>query len=309
MNDHDDNQPPRKKHYETEWRFSIDNVGEAVSGILNKVGVGADQDIKNAYYVDAVEDAETLSVTIEPTIGEATIRPLHDSDNLIEARVCYIGKTRFMVETEDTHKRIVLNQVNQHSVKNAIGSITRQGELFWDVSLTPNLPIDLLINSGMTRNHFDLRDLQLHSLKLNTGTGKTELLLPTMGQRYPAVINSGTGELNIHSERGADFTLKAAIGTGRISAYLQENTHADIAISGGVGSCTVYVPKGAAVRLHAANGIGRVSVPDWMERGTVTNFIATSGTWESANYETAEQRITIKYEGGVGTFTLAELPN
>lgn len=307
MNDHDD-QTPKQKSYETEWSFSIDNVGEAVGGLLNKVGIGADEDIKNAYYVDAIEAAESVSVTLEPTIGEATIRALNDSDNLIEARVCYIGKMRFVVETEDTHKRIHLHQISNHRLRNTLGSLTRQTELFWDVNLTPNLPLDLTINTGITRNRFDLRHLQLRSLKLNTGTGKTELFLPTMGEAYTAHINSGTGELDIQTESGADLRLKVSMGTGKIQVYLQENANTELVVNGGVGSCLIYVPKGAAVRLKAANGIGRVHVPAWITRGTVTNFIATTGTWQTENYESAEQRITIRYEGGVGSLTLAELP-
>lgn len=305
MNDHDE-QKPKHKTYETEWSFSVDNVGEALGGLLNRVGIGADEDIKNAYYTDEIEDAESVSVLLEPTIGEATVRALSDSNNLIEARVCYIGKMRFVVETEDTHKRIHLHQITQNPLKNTLGSLTRQGELFWDVNLSPDLPLDLKINSGMTRNQFDLRQLQLRSLKLNTGTGKTELFLPTMGESYPCIVNSGAGELEIHTDPGAALNLKVSMGTGRLQLHLQENLQADIAISGGVGSCEVIVPQGAAIRLKATHGIGKVDVPDWLQRGAVTSFIATNGTWQTANYDSAEQRITLHYEGGVGAFRLVE---
>ena len=238
----------------------------------------------------------------------AHITALADSDNLIEADVTYIGEVNFEVKTDGEHKVVTLRQKIQQDVlkpfKDALGSFARRDELRWDTRLTPNIPLDLQINSGVTANDFDLSNLQLTGLRYNGGTGKTDLKLPTMGDQYAVTLNSGTGELNVAIADGAAIDLNANNGTGKTTIALGSGASVNAHITGGIGQCTVIVPADAAVRVKATTGLGSIKVPENFIRVKVEEFVATVGTWETPNYNTAENKINIRYEGGIGGFNI-----
>lgn len=298
----------QKKKYETEWAFSFDKIGESIGSTLSSLGIGEDVEIKSRQFTEPLEDAESARVVLEPAIGRATVSALHNSDNLIEADLTYVGEVKFEIRTDDTHKHVSLRQNIQSDIfkpiKDAIGSFSRREELHWDMRLTPNIPLDLQINNGITSNDFDLSALQLTGLRINGGTGKTDLKLPTMGSKYPVKLNSGTGELNVDIPDGAALDLSANNGTGKTTLHIGSGADIDAHITGGVGKCTITLPANAAVRVRATTGLGKVRIPENFIEVKVDEFVATSGTWETPNYKTADQVINIRYEGGIGDLTI-----
>lgn len=299
-----------KKNYKTEWSFSFGTIGESVSDLLESLGAGRDTEVHTASYGEPIGGVESAEITLEPTVGTATISALVDSDHLLEADLSYIGEIKFLTEVEGTHKLVRLGQTGNmqglRSVRDALGSFARQQELYWHMRLTPNIPLDLRINSGVTANDFDLSGLQLTGLKFNGGTGKTDLKLPTMGANYDVTLNSGTGELNVHIPDGAQIALRANNGTGATHITIGANASVEAKIAGGIGQCVINLPPDAAVRVKAATGLGKVRVPAHYIALKVDEFIATSGTWESPGYASAEHQISIKYEGGIGGLTIKQ---
>jgi hypothetical protein len=298
----------KEKQYETEWSFSFSNLGESISSALSSLGVGEDAEIKTTHFEELLENAESAHVILEPTIGKATVTPLSDSDNLFEADLAYVGEVKFVVEDDETHKTVRLGQNVRKDVlqpiKDAIGSFSRREELKWDMRLTPNIPLDLQINSGVTANDFDLSGLQITRLRINGGTGKTDLNLPTMGGEYPVDINSGTGELNVDVPAGAHIKLDAKNGTGATNIVIGSGATVKAHLSGGIGQCSVTVPADAGVRVKATTGLGKVNMPQSFIAVKVEEFVATVGTWETPNYANAENKIDIQYEGGIGSFNI-----
>lgn len=299
----------KEKKYETEWSFSFENLGESISNTLSSLGVGSDAEIKTRNFAEPLEDATQGRLVLEPTVGEATITALADSDDLIQADLTYVGEVRFEVHTTDeTHKTVRLRQNIPNDVlqpfRDALGSFARRDELRWDMRLTPNIPLDVQINSGVTRNDFDLSGLQLTALGINGGTGKTAVKLPTMGGKYKVTINSGTGSLNLNIPDGAAIDLNVNNGAGKTEMVIGSGASVDAHLTGGVGQTVVTVPANAAVRVKATSGLGKINMPENFVRVKVEEFVATTGTWETANYQTAEQTINIRYEGGVGKFTI-----
>ncbi len=298
----------QEKQYETEWSFSFGNLGESISSALSSLGVGEDAEIKTTHFEELLENAESAHVTLEPTIGKASVTALVDSDKLLEADLTYVGEVKFVVEDDDTHKKVRLGQHLRNNafrpLKDMLGSISRREELRWDMRLTPNIPLDLQINSGVTANDFDLSALQLTKLRVNGGTGKTDLSLPTMGGQYDVDINSGTGELNVDIPAGAHIKFDAKNGTGSTNIVIGSGATVDAHLAGGIGQCTVTVPADAGVRVKATTGLGKINMPQNFVSIKVEEFVATVGTWETPNYANAENKIDIQYEGGVGSFNI-----
>lgn len=299
----------KKKRYETEWSFSFANLGKSVGDALAEVGIGEDTEIKSASFAEPLENAAQARLILEPSIGQASVTALPTgSDQLIEADVTYVGEVRFEVRTNDAEKTVLLRQNIQTEVlkplKDALGSFVHRDELQWNMRLTPHLPLDLQINSGMTANDFDLRGLQLTAVRINGGTGKTTLRLPLIVNHYPVHLNSGTGAVDVDIPAGADIDLKVNNGTGKTSLVIGAGAVVTANLSGGVGQTIVTIPAGAAVRLRATTGMGRIRVPDHYISKKEHAFVASIGTWETPNYDSAERKIDLKYDGGLGGVTI-----
>lgn len=298
-----------KKKYETEWTFSFSNLGESISNTLTGLGIGEDAEIKTSNFVEALEGTTEAKLVLEPTVGQVHVSALPaSSPNLFEADVTYVGEIKFEVREEGTRKAVTLRQHMQSDVlkplKDAVSSLTRRKELKWDMRLSPAVPLDLQINNGITANEFDLRGLKLTALRVNGGTGETNLTLPEITGHYPVNLNSGTGELNVEIPARSDIDLIANNGTGETNLTIGAGSAVSARITGGIGACNITVPADAAVRLKAATGLGKVTVPASLKRIKVDEFVATVGTWETPNYASAERRIDIKFDGGIGSLNI-----
>lgn len=294
----------KQKNYETEWSFSFANLGESISNLLGSLGVDTDAEVETASFVEAIDGAESALVTLDMAMGETTVGTLVDSDNLLEAEVAYIGELNFETQADDTRKMVRLGQKVQgggwQPFKDALGSFNKRKDLYWHVKLSPNIPLDLTINHGMTSSTFDLSALQLTELKVNGGTGKSQIKVPTMGERYHIDLNNGVGELGLEILDGADIELRVNNGTGKTTITIGAQATVAAKIAGGVGECVIRLPEDAAVSLKASSGIGKIDVPAHFEAVKVDQFVATSGRWQTPGFAEAENQITIKYDGGIG---------
>lgn len=299
-----------EKQYKTEFSFSFGSLGKSVSSLLESMGVGADAEIKEGFFSEAIDGAESAEVVLDLTVGHVTVRTLADSDNLIEAQVTYIGEIEFASRHDGLRKQVRLGQRQGSEalkpIRDALGAFAKQDDLRWDIALSPNIPLDLVINSGVTANGLDLSGLQIASLKFNGGTGNTQIMLPTMGAQYPVSINSGTGEVKLDIAPGALVNLRLNNGTGATQIVVGNGAFIDAHITGGIGATSLELPAGVPARIKASSGLGKVSLPDHYVRTGGEDFIATSGTWETADYAEADQRIQIRFEGGLGGFIITE---
>ena len=98
--------------------------------------------------------------------------------------------------------------------------------------------------------------------------------------------------------------LNVNIGAGQTEIQIGANVTLSAHIKGGVGKCEMHIPASAALRLKAATGLGDVKVPDHLLPVKVDQFIATSGTWETADFDAAEFQIDLRFEGGVGGLSI-----
>jgi hypothetical protein len=65
------------------------------------------------------------------------------------------------------------------------------------------------------------------------------------------------------------------------------------------------IPRNAAVRLDAETGVGSINVPSHFNQISGSReTVGESGIWETTNFDNAEYRITIEFNGGVGEFTI-----
>jgi hypothetical protein len=155
----------------------------------------------------------------------------------------------------------------------------RSEPLRWDIGLTPNVPLDLDVHGGVGEANLDLSSLNLSHVDVNGGVGEIDLSLPSRGD-YDGYLNIGVGEFNITIPSGANSNLR---------------------VKGGVGSCKVNVPPELPLRINARMGLGDIHVPSRLTRvNGGGEGISKSGVWETPDFASAERKVVIDFDGGVG---------
>ena len=291
----------KEKNYKVEWSFSFEKLGDQIGDFFKSVGSKSDEEIKHGFFSLPLNAATSARTRIDFSVGETTIKALSTSDNLIEADLTYVGE--ILLEASGEQEKVVhLSQQAAPAdwVRSALGWIGSGQRLRWDVALTPNIPLNLDLHGGAGRSHFDLSALQVTGLNVSTGAGELTVLLPA-GQ-YSARYSGGVGQSNLTVPGGAEIDLNIASGAGEINLDIASGAAVKARINGGVGQTNINVAPDAAVRLEARTGIGSIKAASRFARvsGGSGDFFDKGGVWQTANYETAEQKIVIRFDGGVG---------
>ncbi len=247
---------------------------------------GPSLEIVTANYSVPLAESDSAEVNLSSGIGELTIGALNDSRNLLEAEIAHTGEMIFEdneaaarvielreQETADVFGANFLNGLVNSSSENADGT-------YWEVDLSPDVPLDLNISTGVGKSRINLTGLLLTAFDLNTGIGEVSLQLPASETHYPVSINSGVGSTRISIADGASVSLN---------------------ISGGIGEVVLDVPDSAAVRVEGSSGIGNIDVPGHFQRVTDND---DDPIWETAGFNAADQRITVNFDGGIGNLTI-----
>lgn len=248
---------------------------------------GTSMDVKTAAFNEPLEDATSARVNLNMTAGQMNIKALSDSNDLIDANLSYFGELEFQHEGQ-SEKFISLSQTSDN-VNFGLDFVTfllnPENQLRWDIGLSPNVPIQLDVNNGTGGSTLDLSGLKLTKLSVDSGTGGMTISLPVMDMRYDVQVSSGTGGGTIN---------------------LQSGTSVNLDINSGTGGFTIDVPEAAAVRVVARTGVGGINVPSSYNRvdGKDDNFVGENGTWETTGFASAENQITINFEGGTGGLTV-----
>jgi len=290
----------KEKNRKVEWSFSFEKVGDQISDFFKSLGNSSEETIKSGQYSAPLGAATSARVRVDFTVGEATIKPLTTSENLIEADLTYVGEIKFEASGEQ-EKVVFLSQAAGASewFRSAVGWFGSGQRLRWDVALTPKIPLNLELHCGAGRSHFDLSTLQVTGLNIATGAGEITTLLP--GGTYSARISGGVGQSNITVPAGANIDLNISSGAGEVNLDVREGVTLNARISGGVGQTNVNVSPDAAVRLEARTGIGSIHAGRLTRISTSGgDFWDKGGVWQSENFDSAERKIVIRFDGGVG---------
>jgi hypothetical protein len=295
----------KQKNYKVEWSFSFEKLGDQIGDFFKSVGAEGSEEIKHGEFSEPLGGASSARVRVDFSVGEATITTLKNSDNLLEADLTYVGDVE-LKSSGDKEKVVFLSQAAGAAewFRGALGWFGSGQRLRWDVELTPVIPLNLDLHSGAGRSNFDLSDLQLTALNIASGAGELVVSLP-VGQ-YNTRVGGGVGRTSINVPAGANLDLIVSSGAGEVNLDIGEGAALNARISGGVGATNVSVPTGAAVRLEARTGLGSVSAGAQLKRisGSGNDFWDNGGVWQTPNFESAERKIVIRFDGGVGAITV-----
>ncbi len=151
-------------------------------------------DLKFATVDYPVAGLESAKVTIDWTSAPGYLDALDDSTNLIEANIAYRGELAFDVDTQWDYASVVLDSYLQGV---SYGAFNFDDEdVVWDVKLSPNVALDLWLDSGSGKGDFDLTKLNITHFELDSGSGSVRLRLPERSN-FEGKIDSGSGALTL----------------------------------------------------------------------------------------------------------------
>jgi hypothetical protein len=231
-------------------------------------------------FTEPVGEATSADVNLNLSIGRTTISALTDSSNLFDGELTHIGDINFEVQGEK-HKTITLKQDSyRYNFEDFQWFDTE--DLKWEIGLNPNIPLSLNIDASIGQSIIDLQGMQIDTVDINGDVGETTLTLPATKKAYDVKIDGGVGKFVVNIEKQASVNLT---------------------IDGDVGEFTINVPSDAAVRIDAEVDIGALQIDSRFDKisGGDDDFLKKSGIWETPDFTSADAKIVIIFNGGIGS--------
>lgn len=245
----------------------------------------ADTELVTEKFTERIGNATSARVNLDLAVGKTTLDALSDPNTLIDAELTYVGDINFDIQG-DQQKTI---SISHRAPRFDFGdwfriSDTDTRRLWWDIGLSPEIPLTLNIDGSVGQSILDLSDLQIEDLEVDGDVGDFHITLPATEKAYDADINGGVGAFEIVLERGAAVNLT---------------------IDGDVGEFVIDVPDDAAVRVDADINIGNINVPsNFVRLSGDDHVVGERGIWETPGFDEADARMVIVFKGGVGDLTV-----
>ncbi len=166
---------------------------------------------KTDHVEQALEDYQEAVIYIDTASPQVELSSLENSTNLIEADLTYQGELVFEVDSQGSIADISLDT---RLVNNRFFSpFQSNSNASWEIYLSPEIPLDLTLDSGSGSCDIDLSNLILEEFFLDSGSGSISLALPA-GQSYTVKIDSGSGSLRIDLPEDTGIRVRLDSGSG-----------------------------------------------------------------------------------------------
>lgn len=154
---------------------------------------------------------ESAKVSINWTSARGYLSALKDSGNLIEANIAYRGELAFNVSTSGDHANVVLDSYLQNISYSRLNFDDSNAE--WNVNLSPDVALDLWLDSSSGSCTFDLTGLDIRAFNLDSGSGSVQLKLPATSS-FDGKLDSGSGSVTIVLPDGVGMRVTLDDGSG-----------------------------------------------------------------------------------------------
>jgi hypothetical protein len=168
-----------------------------------------------------LESATSANVQIDFPAGELNVNS--GASNLMDASFRYNvddWQPQVQYSEDGAQGELIINQPGDNRVPVGGGLINE-----WELQLSENVPMDLVIRTGAGNSQLDLGGLDMTSLTVETGAGVTTVNLDGNWQHDVDVsIEGGVGELkvNLPAEMGVRVEMDTALVTVTANGLINE---------------------------------------------------------------------------------------
>lgn len=224
---------------------------------------------------------ESAEITLDLGNPAAEVHPLQGNNNLIDGSIYTSGDLKFETDIDDGRAGVVVGEDNVSWFFNPELWFSDEPGQTWQFNLNTSIPTELRIDVGNGSTVAELGELSLTGLRVNGGNGSLRAVLPPGD--YEAVIDSGNGSMRFSLPDSGQQTMNVESGNGSISLFLPTTMEARIEFDEGNGSINVDGSRYSLVSGDRENGV-----------------------YETANYDTATDRITLEVDSGNGSVSILE---
>lgn len=198
-----------------------------------------------------LHNARSAHVAIQHAAGELELAGGAPAGILVNGEFAG-GVDRAMTKTGD---QVDVTLKLPSSVSEQFDWLGANRGLAWDVHLNQTVPLALSVETGASRTHLDLSDLQVESLDLRTGAGSVDVTMPSHAGKTEAHIDSGVAEVNVNVPAGVAARIHGGVRLGSLSVnetrfpkqedgfassdYQTAQNQVDISIQSAIGAVTV----------------------------------------------------------------------
>jgi hypothetical protein len=177
--------------------------------ILNRYT--ADSPWQTSHVEHELEDFESANIFIDWTSPAGSLYALSDSKTLIAGDLTYQGDLIFDVDARGDVADVNLDTrlINNWGISPFQGSSRAE----WEIGLTPEIPLDLTLDTGSGSCDFDLSKLIIEELYLDSGSGSIHLALPE-DQSFHFELDSGSGSVQIDLPENSAVRVVLDSGSG-----------------------------------------------------------------------------------------------
>ncbi len=199
--------------------------------------------------------AESAEVDIDFGVGELRLEALPaGSDELIAGSINRPARGQRVEQSFDVEEGVANYALAMHGSTGPFSFLGRTGEdWLWELQLNPDLPLRLVISTGVGESHLDLGQLNISSLDVETGVGETTVTLPGSGQ-IEANIEGGVGSLIVEIPQGVPARIDSETGLGELALEGEFLREGDVYVSPG------YDDALDRIDLDLSAGVGEVVV-------------------------------------------------
>jgi hypothetical protein len=261
-------------------------------------------ELKTLTFSEPIGAADSASIDLDLERYPTTVKALSASNLLIDAELDTYTDVTFSARG-DQKKTVSIEPIEDYTFDlNWIDEIGRDAR--WEIGLSPDVPLDLVVDIGSGSVKLDLMDLDLTEMVVDGGSGSVELALPSSTSKYDVAIDGGSGSFDVEIEAGADIDAFMDVGSGSFNIEIGSGSDVDVDFDGGSGSITLYAPDDVGVRVDVRDsGSGSVRVPSSYELvDDYNDDDRDTGIWESDGFNTAAHSVEITFDPGSGSFTL-----
>jgi hypothetical protein len=167
-----------------------------------------------------------------------------------------------------------------------------------DFHFNRNVPLELILKTGVGENRVDLSRLKIRELRVKAGVGEVDLTATEPGteQCHRIEFQSGIGKFEAVGLGNLNFqSLDFQGGVGEATLDLTGNwkRSAEVDIKVGIGEVNVVLPSGVGAEVYAPkNFLSELSLHDFQK--------TQSNTYRSNNYDTTTYRLRFDVKSGIG---------
>jgi len=245
-------------------------------------------------------DAESASVEI--LFGAGDLEVAADASDQL-----FSGRFRYNVvewEPEVTFENDVLT-VEQGGTGTKWGFPTGSTRNEWELTFSPDIPLEMEIKVGAGKGDLDFSGLQLAGLGLELGAGDFEIQFdePNEIEMSRFTLDAGASKLEVYGLGYAspeEIEVQGGVGDVTLDFTGDWARSSDVQVTAGVGSVTLHLPDDVGVRVEVDGGLSSVDASGLEREGDA---------YVNEAFGEAEIELRIHVTTGVGALRLLQVSN